>query len=286
MVGIREFNHKILNLKNTLKITTSMKLISSVKLQQYMGIKQANALFFKQASKVIKNLGSCGFLENGKPSESKSKSVLIFLFSGNRGLCGRFNSNIIKEAFTLYTKKTESSAKCTFYFAGNKGYTFCKKKNLDIGKLYQIQKPDFKTAQTIADDLIDAYKSNSFQEIWLVYTKNKSKYTPEPFSEQLLPLSEKYTCSEEEIGAEYIIEEPKKDIENVAIRFHTSARVYKAMIESAISEHYSRLDAMDAASTNCNHLIENYTQLRNRARQSSITSELSEIISGKESLEN
>lgn len=286
MLGIREFNRKILNLKNTLKITDSMKMISSVKLQQHLRIKQLNSLFFKKNEELINNVIHSDYLENNLFFNNKNKirSVIILLFSSNRGMCGRFNMNVIKEAFDLYQDRSRQSVKCCFYCAGYKGFSFCKKRNLCTAKSYSILKPEFIKAQFIADDLIYQYKSNKIQEIWLVYTQNKSSLSEEPFRERLLPLNIK--CDSSNMNIEYLTEETDAEFAETAIRLYISSKIYYAMIESAISEHYSRLNAMDSASSNCKHMIENYTLLRNRARQSSITSELSEIISGKETMEN
>ncbi|NLE02577.1 MAG: ATP synthase F1 subunit gamma [Fibrobacter sp.] len=286
MQGIREYNKKINSLKNTRKITSSMKMISSVKLQRYTKLKQVATPFWESAREVFTRNNDF-FAKNhsvfldGFPSPRKN---LILMISSDRGLCGRYNSNIIRNAIQLYDTFDSQGRQTSFSFIGSKGYTFFKRCKLPVHKYYEeIHNPDFSSTNKIADELLEDFVRGTFHEIWVVYSR-KILLAEEPVSERLLPFEKTNTTVSQ--NDNIIIEEKPEVLLQNYVKMTIRAAVYKAHFESTVSEHSARMSAMDTATTNCDQMIQRYIKLRNRARQTQITTELSEIVSGKEAIDN
>lgn len=286
MQGIREFNKKITSLKNTRKITSSMKMISSVKLQRFSKLRQTTAPFWETAQASLERIccfaGDSHVLCNGYP---QGKKTHVLLFSSDRGLCGRFNTNAIRKALQLFDELTEKGNECTFSFAGGKGFAFFKRRKLPVGKVYEGGgTPGYNLASVIADDLFDKYMKGEAQQIWIVYTRKAAGMTEEPCSELLLPFN--FSQHSSPGTPNVLLEEDSTELLIKYALMALRAKIYKAHLESTVSEHAARMSAMDTATTNCDQMIQRYIKLRNRARQTAITTELSEIVSGKEAIDN
>lgn len=284
MVGIREYNKKITSLKNTRKITSSMKMISSVKLQKYMKTQQAVIPFYQASLSMLNRIASLvkdsNILCSGYPEVKKS---LIVLFSSDRGLCGRFNTNAIRKAIQLSDVLSSKRCECTFSFSGSKGYAFFKRQKLPVEKVYEgNSSPDYTTATAIADDLFSRFAEGNFQEIWIVYSR-KTALLEEPCVERLLPFDVNNDLSTE--SRDVLLEEKSTALLQNFSQMALRAKIYKAHLDSTVSEHAARMGAMDAATANCDKMIQRYIKLRNRARQTAITTELTEIVSGKEAID-
>jgi F-type H+-transporting ATPase subunit gamma len=284
MLGLREYNKKINSLKNTRKITSSMKMISSVKLQKFMKTQQTAIPFCQSSMSMLNHIASVvkdsNIFCNGYPEVKKS---LIVLFSSDRGLCGRFNTNVIRKAIQL-SEILSSRCECAFSFAGSKGYAFFKRQRFPVVKVYQGGSfPDYTNAIEIADDLFSKFTEGTFQEIWIVYTR-KTALQEEPCVERLLPfeINKGLTTASPDILLEEKSTTLLRSISQLALR----AKIYRVHLDSTVSEHTARMAAMDAATSNCDKMIQRYTILRNRARQTAITTELTEIVSGKETIDH
>lgn len=260
-------------------------MISSVKLQRYTKLRQIAAPFWDTAQSMLNRIGSLvdntHILCNGYPDPKKA---LIVMFSSDRGLCGRYNSNAIRKAMQLFDTLSSQNRDCQFSFIGSKGHAFFKRRKLSIEKLYEgTSHPDYATATRIASELFDEYLKGNAHEIWLVYTK-KVALLEETYSEQLLPFNK--IGSSEPGNQSVLMEESGTELLKNYGLTALKAIIYKALLEAAVSEHNARMSAMDTATSNCDQMIQRYIKLRNRARQTAITTELSEIVSGKEAIDN
>ncbi len=261
-----------------------MKMISSVKLQKYMKTHLAALPFCQASMSMLNQIASLNrnsnIFCNGYPEVKRS---LIVLFSGDRGLCGRFNTNAIRKAIQLSDILSSKKYECLFSFAGSKGYTFFKRQRLPVEKVYEGSSvPNYTTATAIADDLFARFIQGDFQEIWIVYTR-KAVLQEEPCIERLLPfdINKDLTTAPQEVLHEENPNELLNNFSKLALR----AKIYRTHLDSTVSEHTARMGAMDAATTNCDKMIQRYIKLRNRARQTAITTELTEIVSGKETID-
>jgi len=146
--------------------------------------------------------------------------------------------------------------------------------------------PDFPGAVSIGKELLELFTSGEFHEIWIVYTVRASSLLEKPVAERLLPIPNVQEVAElAEKSNAVLYDEPAPVVLQQAVELDVCARVHQALVQSAVSENAARMSAMDSATGNCDKMIHRYTQLRNRARQAAITTELSEIVTGKESLE-
>ncbi|HEX2958908.1 MAG TPA: ATP synthase F1 subunit gamma [Chitinispirillaceae bacterium] len=293
MHGIREYNDKIKSLKNTRKITGSMKMVSTVKFQKFSRLK-TSAINFAQsidaaASTFFKLVDSANS-ENPDLKEPSKKALIIF-FTSDRGLCGRYNSNVFRETLKVNQLLKKENIDSVFCCSGSKGLTYLSRYKLQCRQFFSTasSNPDAKNAHEIARFCLDKYQSGEVNSVYLVYSRRKSSLE-EPVSLKVFPVqndTEATAQNDDAVSISSLLLENKPEI----IKKHLSqmkmfASVYRALVESAESEHSARMSAMETATTNCDKMIQNYQQLRNRARQTAITTELSEIVTGKEALEH
>lgn len=290
MQTIKEFNQKLVSLQHTRKITSSMKMISSVKMQRLSKMKMASQPFWESVGRLYANVGNvfgnvqhplvCGYPEVGVSR--------ILLFTSDRGLCGRFNTNASRKMLELTEIQNRQNQKSIVSCVGSKGYTFVKRRTTFLGSYYPgvAGDPTYEAARKIGSELLDDFLAGSCQEVWLVYTRRISSLEEEPVHERLLPITLAALSEEQKTRADYLFEEDPEQLLMNMVPILVCARIHEVLILASMSEHAARMSAMDAATTNADRLMRKYVQLRNRARQASITTELTEIVTGKESLES
>ncbi len=286
MQGIREYNRKIRSLKNTRKITSSMKMISSVKLQRFNRAKALAKAYWAESSVLhrrVARLPGVGEARGGE--EGHVPRALVLLVSSDRGMCGQHNANAIREALKVLDTLGGRGMQTELSFAGTRGHTFFRRRHLPIRRFYEgaASKADYATATELAGDILGAFESGEVDEVWLVYTVRISSLSERPTSERLLPLAP--PAERQWVADDVLLEEPPEELRARVVPLVVRARLHQALVESAVSEHAARMSAMDSATTNCDRLMHRYIQLRNRARQAAITTELSEIVTGKEAIE-
>jgi F-type H+-transporting ATPase subunit gamma len=292
MLTIREYKRKILSLRSTRKITSSMKMISSVKLQRFMRVRHDAERYWKGLDGLPGAVAAAfghrihSPLITGYP---EPVDALVLLVSGDRGMCGQYNNNAVREAVRLGEALGSKGMRSVFAFAGAKGQAVFRRRSLPVFRSYErlSSHPEYKAAAHAANELLGFFMSSEFHEIWIVYTVRISFLQEKPLSERLLPLPDLLTPAQKvrEQGSMLLDESPSAALDAV-VRLWVRARVHHAMVEAGISEHAARMSAMDSATANCDHMIHHYQQLSNRARQAAITTELNEIVTGKEALEN
>jgi F-type H+-transporting ATPase subunit gamma len=291
MLGIREFNRKIKSLKNTAKITGSMKMISSVKLQRFTRLKHAFMPYNESVETM--RLRICRlFAESSYPAiggYKKPSMALVMVVTGNRGLCGQFNANAIREAVQLCGKLSSAKKTCLIGCVGSRGLAFFQKQDISTEQLLkrQVKNIDWEASTEIADALFARFCASELHEIWAVYSRRISVLQEKPVSEMLLPISSGHHA--DSIGGkttDYILEEPADKLANIYAGTYIRSAVYRVLLDASLGEHAARMSAMEAASENCDRMIRRYMQLKNRARQTAVTTELNEIVTGKEALES
>jgi F-type H+-transporting ATPase subunit gamma len=291
MHGIREYNDKIKSLKNTRKITGSMKMVSTVKFQKFsrsklsavnfaQSVETATSDFFTYADPVASN--------DPKLKAPVNKALVVF-FTADRGLCGRYNTNVFREALRLSEQLKKENIETVFCCSGSKGVAYLTRYKLHCEHFFNTAaaNPDSKSAHEIARFCMNKYQSGEVDSIYIVNSQRKSSVSDEPVSQKVFPVKKEDSKSAEKKDAIHslLLENNPEEIQNHLFQMKMFASVYRALIESAESEHSARMNAMETATTNCDKMIQNYQQLRNRARQTAITTELSEIVTGKEALE-
>ncbi len=285
MASMRDIQRRKVSVESTGQITKAMKLVSTVKLQKARGRAEASKPYFNgmydTVASVLARSGNINhrFLQN---HPDKKKAVIVI--SSNRGLAGGYNSNIVK----LLTKNDKfKSEDVVLYTVGRKGKDSLVSKGYTVAKDYSdsIENPLFSDAMQICDELLKAFEAGEIGEIYLAYTVFKNTVSHIPTMKKLLPVSvDEYELSEEEKLVPMNFEPNEEDVLDMIIPKYISSLIFGALVEAVASENGARMAAMDSATSNAEDMISNLSLLYNRARQSSITQELTEIIAGAEAI--
>ena len=288
MASIKEYQRKIISLKNTRKITGSMKMISSIKLQRMARMRDAMLPFCganRSLRATVAALNNGGSVFTGGWNEPKSAHYLVM--TSDRGMCGRFNTNTIRSLLVQIDGRRQTGGRVSVSCIGRKGYAHLKRHGADIRRHYAdcAGRPSWDAVRKVADELFTAFVDGTDHELWVVYSKRTSSFSEEPVVERLLPFSATDSITQDNT-TDYIVEEPSGELIRKYAELMLQGMLYEALVETGVAEHAARMSAMDNASSNCDRMTARYVQLRNRARQAAITTELNEIVTGKEALQS
>lgn len=284
MASMRDIKRRKGSIQSTQQITKAMKLVSTVKLQRAkLNAEKSKDYFQCMYTTVQSILARTGNLEHRflKPGENGKKAVIVI--TSNRGLAGGYNSNVIK----LITRGELAEEDLCIYAIGKKGKEALQKR-YEMKADYSdfIEEPAYGDALAISKEVLDAFAKGEISEIYLAYTAFKNTVVHEPKLLKLLPveMEEGKAASEEKAEGEdkalMNFEPEDEEAIDLIIPKYITSLIYGSMVESSASENGARMQAMDSATSNADEMIDNLTLLYNRARQGSITQELTEIIAG------
>lgn len=280
MASMRDIKRRKSSIQSTQQITKAMKLVSTVKLQRAKGRAEKSKSYFECMYETVTSmLAKTGGLDHKflKPGDSPKKAVI--LITSNRGLAGGYNSNAIK----LVTQSDFSKEDLVLYTVGKKGKEFMERHGYAVAADYSefIDEPLYVDAMNISKELLTAFATGEIGEIYLAYTGFKNTVSHEPKMLKLLPVEIEEEGAESAPNQALMNFEPADDqaLDMIIPKYITSL-IFGAMVESVASENGARMQAMDSATSNAEEMISNLTLLYNRARQGSITQELTEIIAG------
>lgn len=283
-VGMKDIKRRIKSVSNTKQITKAMELVSSAKLRRAKDAVVQSRPYFETLYETIKDIAintkgiKSPFLEK---REVKNKCYIVL--SGDRGLCGGYNSNALKAAVAHMEGKKEK-----VIAVGRKSAEFFSKRGYDVVSRHTgiSERPQYSHGQDIAAKISELFTKGEVDEVYLVYTYFQSALVQEPRVVKLLPLSFEATAeAEAEKGKGLVTYEPSEDVvlEYLVPKF-LSGIVFGGMVESGASEQGARRMAMESATGNAEDMIGKLELLYNRARQATITQELSEIVAGANAL--
>lgn len=280
MASMRDIKRRKGSIQSTQQITKAMKLVSTVKLQRAkQNAEKSQTYFHCMYNTVHSILRRTQNLEHKylKSGESGKKAVIVI--TSNRGLAGGYNSNVIK----LITQGELANEDLAIYAIGKKGKDALAK-NYEIRADYSdvIEDPVYAEAMKISKEVLSAFENGEISEIYLAYTGFKNTVVHIPTLLKLLPMevSEEEETAQEDDHVMMNFEPEDEEALNLLIPKYITSLIYGGMIEAIASENGARMQAMDAATSNAEEMIEDLTLLYNRARQGSITQELTEIIAG------
>ena len=291
MPSLDDLRKRISSVKSTQKITKAMKMVAAAKLRKAQEMAENGRPYSDKMNVIIQNLSKATSDPSNAPKlligSGNDKTHLCVVMTADRGLCGGFNTNIVKQAKNYFNKILKESKNLKIITVGTKGLDQLKR---EYGK-YIIKKIDFKNkkqisfkdASIVGDEIVKLFKKNEFDKCIIFYNKFKNVMTQIPQSQQLIPAKkEDETKTEQESSYDF---EPEEDeiLEDLLPK-NISTQIYKGFLENSASEQGSRMTAMDNATRNAGDLVEKLTINYNRSRQAAITKELIEIISGAESL--
>lgn len=291
MASLKDIKKRIGTVKNTQQITKAMKMVSAAKLRR---AQEAVVAARPYADKMADVLSSLALREDADShhllAERGKGKALIVLITGDRGLCGGFNTNIAKAAERFIREKGEGFESYELLIVGRKGNDYLKRRaGMEIAKVHEnlvgTGQVSYPIGALLGQEVIELYRNGDYDGVFLVYNAFQSAMTQVQTVTQLLPIVPK----EVEEGAQvsdYIYEPNATKVLEEILPKHIEVQIFRSLLESSASEHGARMTAMDSASKNASEMIGKLTLQYNRARQASITKELLEIISGAESIKS
>jgi len=294
MPSLDDLKKRITSVKSTQKITKAMKMVATAKLRKAQENAEKGRPYSERMNNIILNLS-----KNITDKENSSKLLvgtgredthLCIVLTADRGLCGGFNTNIIKKAKNYFDKLSKEGKKFKIITVGTKGYDQLKRNYKD--KI--IEKISFKDskninyfdAEKVGGLILEKFDKEEFDICTIFYNKFKNVMTQIPQQQQIIPLQseDENDSSNEQSDDSYEFEPDEDEILSNLLPKNISTQIFKAMLENSASEQGSRMTAMDNATRNAGELVDKLSIEYNRSRQAAITKELIEIISGAESL--
>ena len=294
MPTLRDIKRRIASVKSTQQITRAMKLVAAAKLRRAQERVTEARPYCRIMDEMVSDLALRSPREmhpllRGPVSDGGdgTTSKLLLVITGDRGLCGAFNSNIIRRSLDLLRADQDNpDVSLVLIVVGRKARDFFRRRGpVAIRSEYVnfFDKLAFSHAAQIGQDVASAYASNEVDQVQLIYNEFRSAASQRVVVETLLPIQSD-AGSDETAGVEYLFEPSPKAILEALLPRHVEVQVYRALIESLAAEYGARMAAMDNATKNASEMIDLLTIQFNKARQERITKELLEIVSGAEAL--
>ncbi len=290
MASLDDLKKRIASVKSTQKITKAMKMVAAAKLRRAQESAEKGRPYSEKMNNVILNLSNGISDKENAPKllsgTGQEKTHLCVVMTSDRGLCGGFNSNIIKKAKSYFAKILDEGKELKIITVGSKGNDQLKRvygdkiiKNISFK---ESKNANYFDADKVGKMVIEKFEAGEFDVCTIFYNQFKNVITQIPQAQQIIPLNNEGEESSSEESYEF---EPDEDeILSNLLPKNISTQIFKAMLENSASEQGSRMSAMDNATRNAGEMVDKLTIEYNRSRQAAITKELIEIISGAESL--
>jgi len=282
MAGSKEIKNRITSVKSTHQITKAMEIVSSTKFKRFSTLVNQSKPYSKSMAGILANIAA-GIKNEKHPlfdGRDEVKKVGIIVMASDRGLCGGFNNQTMKEMEKLMA---ENAGKDISVIAiGKKARDYCKKRDYDLKAEYVQLIPEtmFEKAKEISENIVEYFYEGIFDEVHLIYNEFISAMATEIVSKRILPVAK----VEAEENKTYIFEPSVEGILSSLLPKYLNIQLYQAILENTASEHSARKNAMKNATDNADEMIKDLTLQYNRERQAAITQELSEIVSGAAAL--
>ena len=291
MPSLDDLRKRIKSVKSTQKITKAMKMVAAAKLRKAQENAEKGRPYSEKMNNIILNLSNSITEKENAPKllvgTGNGKVHLCIVLTADRGLCGGFNTNIVKKAKSFFEKIKSEAKSLKIITVGSKGYDQLKR----IYGSQIIEKISFKDskvtnyldADIVGKKIIELFEKNEFDMCTIFYNQFKNVMTQIPQEQQIIPLKSN-EIKKNSVEDNYEFEPEEDEILSNLLPKNISTQIFKAMLENSASEQGSRMTAMDSATRNAGELVDKLTINYNRSRQAAITKELIEIISGAESL--
>ncbi len=293
MPSLDDLKKRITSVKSTQKITKAMKMVATAKLRKAQENAEKGRPYSEKMNNIILNLSN-GVADKDNSSKllvgtGKDETHLCVVLTADRGLCGGFNTNIIKKAKSHFEDIKKKGKNLKIITVGMKGYDQLKRnyENQIIKKITfkESKNINYFDAEKVGKFVLDKFENQEFDICYIFYNQFKNVMTQIPQKQKIIPLQKENTEeTNEEENINYEFEPDEDEILNNLLPKNISTQIFKAMLENSASEQGSRMTAMDNATRNAGELVDKLSIEYNRSRQASITKELIEIISGAESL--
>ncbi len=289
MPTLLDFRRRIRSVKNTQQITRAMKFVAAARLRRAQEAALAARPYAKELARVLRSIMSrIDQPEHPLLAHRPEEKILVIVLTGERGLAGAFNSNILRKANEFF--RPNKGKKLSIIPVGKKGRDAMKKAGYSFAAEYVnvLAQVNFGTARDIASVVTDLYAKEEADAVYIVFSEFKTVMTPNLVREKLLPVEamradEESASEKESAQVDYIYEQPKEQLLDKLLPRYIETQILRAMLESSAAEHAARMTAMESATKNAGEVIEALTLHMNKVRQAAITKEIIEIVSGASS---
>lgn len=285
MATLREIRRRITSVRSTQQITKAMKMVAAAKLRKAQEQALAMRPYAEKLQEIVGHLVThVEDYQNPLLQVKPDERILVVIVTADRGLCGGFNSNLIREA--VNNIQTMNEKEVQVFPVGRKSNEYFSKRDymLYANKENFFNHLNFEDAVELSMNLIKSYETNKFDRIEIVYNKFKSAVQQIITHEQFLPILPDEEMKQEKSSVDFLYQPSKEEILSAIIPKHLNSQMWKILLESNAAEQAARMTAMDNATENAEEMIASLTLTYNRARQAAITKEISEIVGGAEAL--
>lgn len=288
MPGFRDIDTKLASLRNMRRVTKTMKMVSATKLYRSQDARRRTDQYMRALQAIVGRVASSASASSHPLLQPRPavRNVLLLLITADKGLCGSFNLNLLKQVNAWLNDHKTNLKNLRFSFCGQQGLKFFKSK-VEIRNQYEgvINHPHFSDALKIGQDILSVFLERKYEEVYIAYNINHSPLSQSPCIEQILPFDfSKLKARTSGPRSDYLFEPDETALLGAILEKLIYNRIFHALLENAAGEHGARMTSMDSATSNIDALYKFNTLLRNRARQGAITRELVEIVSGTEAL--
>jgi ATP synthase, F1 gamma subunit len=292
MANFKAIRIRIASVKSTKQITAAMKMVSAAKLRRAQDKIVRLRPYANKLHEILVGLSQSlidSEIENVYGRISDPEKVLIVVVTSNRGLCGAFNSNVIKETRRVVSEKyleQFNKGNVTFLTIGKKGFDYFRKQNLKMlperNAIFNYL--TFENVNLIAEEIMAAFVKGDYDEVDIVYNQFKNAAVQNLKVEQFLPVEAVVTDTGKIAPADYIYEPTKEEIVKELIPKSLKIQFYKAILNSFVAEHGARMTSMHKATDNATQMIKDLALQYNKARQAAITNQILEVVSGSNAM--
>ncbi len=287
MANLKDIKKRIGSVKSTQKITKAMKLVAASKFARANSAARSSRPYSEAFDSMVSQLLAAGGDELSSTlleKKSANKSLIIFM-STDKGLCGGINANLYKKVVAWAKDKSSESFDVVTW--GRKATAYCKKHEWNVidSKEGVLKDTSYAAAKSLSAELLAKFESDKYSEIFIIYPEFQSAISNVPTVKKILPIDISENQKEVTSGRDYVTEPSIDEMLDNILKRKMNTSVHRILLDTAASEHGSRMSAMESATKNAGEVVRKLTLEYNRARQAAITKELIEIVSGAQALD-
>ncbi len=288
MASLRDIRKRIVSVRNMQQVTKAMKMVAAAKLRRAQDSILRARPYAEKIEQVLGGVATRADEEAHPLLQRRTpKRVELVVMTSDRGLCGAFNSNVLRRAQRFLYENRDRYEHLQVSTIGKRGRDYFRKRQIPSRRDYPgvFDALVYDQAKTLADELTAAYLENQLDAVFLLYNSFVSAIVQRPTLVQLLPIAAHPVAEDEKSRpVDYLYEPGRREVLDELLPRHLAMQIWRALLESNAAEHAARMSAMEGATKNSSEIIDRLTLQYNRARQASITTELVEIVSGAEAL--
>jgi F-type H+-transporting ATPase subunit gamma len=287
MANLRAIRKRVSSVKSTQQITRAMKMVSAAKLRRAQDAINAARPYARKMREVVTAVaGRAGSDAHPLLTAREGKKLALLVVTSDRGLCGSFNSGLTRAVYRFLNEHRDEYEEVTLFVVGRKGRDFFRRREIPIRKEYLgvLGAVSRQHAETVAGDLAGGFLDGEFDEVQIAFNEFRSAISQNVRFEQMFPIALESSGKTAGDEVDYLYEPSREEILATLLPKYVQTMILRVLLESVAGEHGARMTAMDSATSNSADMIARLTLQMNRARQATITTELTEIVSGAEAL--